>query len=58
MLNRLPDGLEEKLTSSKWAIIAKASQATLSRDINDLVDRGILSKDDAGGRSTSYPCPQ
>lgn len=54
MLNRLLDGFEGKLTSSKWAIITKTSQDTASRDINDLVDRGILRKDDAGGRSTSY----
>ncbi len=54
MLNRLLGGFEGKLTSSKWAIITKTSQDTASRDINDLVDRGILRKDDAGGRSTSY----
>jgi len=58
MLNRLLDGFEGKLTSSKWAIITKASQDTASRDINDLVDRGILRKDDAGGRSTSYSLSQ
>lgn len=54
MLNRLLDGFEGKLTSSKWAIITKASQDTASRDINDLVARNILRKDAAGGRSTSY----
>ncbi len=54
MLNRLLDGFEGKLTSSKWATIAKSSQDTASRDIDDLVKRGILSKDPAGGRSTSY----
>jgi Fic family protein len=54
MLNRLLDGFEGKLTSSKWAIITKTSQDTASRDINDLVARGILRKDEAGGRSTSY----
>lgn len=54
MLNRLLDGFEGKLTSSKWAIITKTSQDTASRDINDLVGRGILRKDGAGGRSTSY----
>jgi Fic family protein len=58
MLNRLLDGFEGKLTSSKWAIITKTSQDTASRDINDLVDRGILRKDDAGGRSTSYSLRQ
>jgi Fic family protein len=54
MLNRLLDGFEGKLTSSKWAIITKTSQDTASRDINDLVARNILRKDEAGGRSTSY----
>ena len=58
MLNRLLDGFEGKLTSSKWAIITKTSQDTASRDINGLVDRGILRKNDAGGRSTSYSLPQ
>ena len=54
VVNRLLDGLEGKLTSSKWAKIAKCSQDTASRDINDLVKRGVLAKDAAGGRSTSY----
>jgi Fic family protein len=54
MLNRLLDGFEGKLTSSKWAKLAKCSQDTASRDISDLVTRGILTKGGAGGRSTSY----
>lgn len=54
MLNRLLDGFEGKLTSSKWEKIAKVSQPTATRDINDLVKRGVLQKDAAGGRSTSY----
>lgn len=54
MLNRLFDGFEGKLTSSKWAKIAKCSPDTALRDIADLVARGILAKDAAGGRSTSY----
>ena len=54
MLNRLFDGFEGKLTSSKWAKIAKSSADTAQRDIADLVARGILAKDAAGGRSTSY----
>jgi Fic family protein len=54
MLNRLFDGFEGKLTSSKWAKIAKCSADTALRDIADLVARGILEKDAAGGRSTSY----
>jgi Fic family protein len=54
MLNRILDGFEGKLSSSKWARIAKCSQDTASRDIDDLVARNILVKDAAGGRSTSY----
>ncbi|TWB93197.1 Fic family protein [Bradyrhizobium macuxiense] len=54
MLNRLLDGFEGKLTSSKWAKIAKVSQPTATRDIDHLIKRGILQKDAAGGRSTSY----
>jgi len=54
MINRLLDGFEGKLTSSKWAIICKCSQDTAQRDINDLIARGILEKEAAGGRSTSY----
>ncbi|AHI26388.1 cell filamentation protein Fic [Komagataeibacter xylinus] len=54
MLNRLLDGFEGKLTSSKWAKLAKTSPDTALRDINDLVSRGILVREAAGGRSTSY----
>ena len=54
MLNRLLDGFEGKLTSSKWAKIAKTSQDTASRDIDDLLRRNILFREPGGGRSTSY----
>ena len=54
LLNLLFDGFEGKLTSSKWAKLGKCSQDTASRDIDDLVTRGILSKNPGGGRSTSY----
>lgn len=54
IINRLLDGFVGKLTSSKWAKIAKCSQDTAYRDILDLVDRGILVKNPEGGRSTSY----
>lgn len=54
MLNKLLDGFEGKLTSSKWAAIAKCSQDTALRDISDLVARGVLVKTEAGGRSTQY----
>lgn len=54
LLNSLLDGFEGKLTSSKWAVMAKCSPDTALRDINDLLTRGVLRKSDAGGRSTSY----
>jgi hypothetical protein len=52
--NRLLDGFEGKLTSSKYAKLAKCSPDTALRDIQQLVQRGILSQNEAGGRSTSY----
>ena len=54
LVNRLLDGFEGKLTSSKWAAIAQCSPDTALRDITDLLARGVLRKSDAGGRSTSY----
>ncbi|SNS31796.1 Fic family protein [Belliella buryatensis] len=54
ILNMLMDGFEGKLTSSKWAKIAKCSKDTAIRDINDLIDKDILQKEPAGGRSTNY----
>ena len=53
VLNRLLDGFEGKLTSSKWAKLTNSSQDTANRDIADLVERGALRKE-GGGRSTSY----
>jgi Fic family protein len=58
VINRLLDGFEGKLTSSKWAALTKTSPDTALRDINDLVERGILVRDPAGGRSTSYSLMQ
>lgn len=54
LLNRLLDGFEGKLTTTKWAKIAKCSPDTALRDITDLLRHGVLIKSDAGGRSTSY----
>ena len=54
VLNKLLDGFEGKMTSSKWAKLAKCSQDTALRDILELTEHGILAKDSAGGRSTSY----
>jgi Fic family protein len=54
VINRLFNGFEGKLTSSKWAKLAKCSQDTALRDIDDLMKRGVLIKEAGGGRSTSY----
>lgn len=54
ILNRLFDGFEGKLTSSKWATLGKCSQDSATRDINELVELGILTRNPGGGRSTSY----
>jgi Fic family protein len=55
MLNKLLDGdFVGKLQSSKWAKICKCSQDTAIRDIKDLIEKGILRQEDAGGRSTNY----
>lgn len=54
VVNRLLDGFEGKLTTTKWATLTKSSHDTALRDIDDLIKRGILTKDAAGGRSTSY----
>ena len=54
VINRMLDGFEGKLTSSKWAKLTQCSQDTALRDISDLAARNILAKDEAGGRSTSY----
>ena len=54
LLNKLLDGFDGKLTSSKWAAIGKCSQDTALRDITELVERGVLKKSEASGRSTSY----
>lgn len=48
------DGFDGKLTSSKWAKIAKCSKDSAVRDINDLIVKGILQKEAAGGRITNY----
>lgn len=54
MLNKLLDDFEGKLTSSRWAKIASCSQDTAIRDIQDLINKGILRKEAEGGRSTNY----
>ena len=54
MLNLLLEGFEGKLTTSKWAKINKCSADTALRDIQDLISKGIMKKDESGGRSTNY----
>lgn len=54
LLNMQFDGFFGKLTSSKWAKIAKCSSDTALNDINDLIAKGVLRKADEGGRSTNY----
>lgn len=54
MVNKLLDGFEGKLTSSKWAKITGTSADSAVRDINELLKKHILVKEEGGGRSTSY----
>lgn len=54
VLNRLHDGFDGKLTSTKWAALTKCSPDTALRDIQELVALGVLRRSAAGGRSTSY----
>ena len=54
VINRLLDGFEGNLTTSKWAAMTKSSNDTALRDLQQLVDRGVLVRNPAGGRSTSY----
>lgn len=54
MLNKMFDGFDGKLKSSKWAKLTKSSPDTALRDIKDLIDKGILKQEQEGGRSTNY----
>ena len=54
ILNQLIDGFQGKLTSSRWAKLAKCSQDTALRDIGDLIRRNVLIREAPGGRSTGY----
>jgi len=53
-LNKLLEGFTGSLTTSKWAKITNCSQDTALRDIQDLINKGILIKSQSGGRSTRY----
>ena len=54
VLNRFLDGFEGKLTARKWAMIARCSMATAQRDIKELIDRGVLTRNEGGSKNTSY----
>ena len=54
VLNSVLDGMEDKLTNARWASIGKCSADTALRDINDLLERGVLRRLEGGGRSTGY----
>ncbi len=58
LLNRLLDGFDGKLTTSKWAKIAKCSPDTALRDVQQLLGQGVLVKEESGGRSTNYTLAQ
>ena len=54
VLNRVLDGMEGKLTNAKWAAMGKCSADTALRDINDLLVKGVLTRQAGGGRNTAY----
>jgi Fic family protein len=54
MVDSLLDDFFGNLTSSKWAKMTKTSSDTALRDIQDLINKGILIKEQGGGRSTNY----
>ncbi|MBN2611455.1 MAG: Fic family protein, partial [Bacteroidales bacterium] len=54
LINKLLDNFIGQLTTSKWAKIARCSQDTALRDIQDLLNKNILQKNPSGGRSTNY----
>jgi Fic family protein len=54
MLNKMFEGFDGKIKSSKWAKITKCSADTALRDIKDLIEKGILRQEESGGRSTNY----
>ena len=54
VINRLLDGFEGKLSTSKYAKLARCSGDTALRDIQLLMEQGILVQEPGGGRSTRY----
>ena len=57
VLNRYLDGFEGKLTAKKWGALGKCSVPTAQRDINDLLQRGMLRRNPGSGKNTSYEVP-
>ena len=58
VIEKLLGGFEGNITSSKWTRMTKCTRMTATRDINDLQEKGVLEKNDSGGRSTSYKLVQ
>lgn len=58
VINRLWDGFDGKLTTSKWAKMCSCSQATALKDINDLIYKGMLRNSAEGARHNSYLLPE
>jgi Fic family protein len=58
ILNRYLDGFEGKLTARKWSVIARCSMPTAQRDIKELVDQGLLVRNEGGSKNTSYSVPE
>ncbi len=54
ILNKLLDGFDGKLNTSKWAKIASCSHDTALGDINDLIQKGVMIKEPGGSKNTSY----
>ena len=54
VVKKLVDGFEGNVTSSKWTRMTKCTKMTATRDINDLIQKGILTMNESGGRNTSY----
>jgi Fic family protein len=57
VLNRYLDGFDGKLTAKKWAVLAKTSMPTAQRDIKELVEQGVLIRNEGGSKNTSYAIP-
>ena len=54
LINKLYDGFEGKLTTEKWAKIAKCSHSTALRDIKDLMEKGVIIEDGGKSKNTGY----